>query len=420
MHVALFTDLHPASFGGAQISVATQRHALEQLGHTVTVFTAPLTTTPDPDPGVVELKPVPVLARLARAVGGYDEFVFVWPSRANRALIDAAFAARDPIDIVHTQGDLGVAIAGMEAARRHGIPVVQTKHTRYDAYFEQATPAPLFLAMVVSRMQKRHFAREFTYVAANESAATRLAWRTMVAHAQAVDHAIIPTRHFAQSLAERGVNRPITVISNGIDDDVVDRAMAAEIIKAPDTEPLHLIWCGRLSAEKRVQAAIDAVAQVDDCILDIYGEGHLEASIRKTIDSTGLGGRIRLRGRVDHEQCLTIMRSSGALLFTSYDCDTQGLVLLEAAAMSLPTIYCDPDLSETVPDGGGLLSAGPSPVGLAAAIRTVVEDRDTLRAMGDVLTAHRDVPRQSRQTEKLIAIYRDLVDRASAVGPAPH
>ena len=420
MHVAFFTDLHPASFGGAQISVATQRRALEQLGHTVTVFTAPLTTTPDPapDPGVVELKPVPVLARLARIAGGYDEFVFVWPSRANRALIDAAFAAREPIDIVHTQGDLGVAIAGMEAARRHGIPVVQTKHTRYDAYFEQATPAPLLLAMVVSRMQKPDLAREFTFVTAKAHAAARLPWRFMVAHAQAVDHEIIPTRHFARSLAERGVNRPITVISNGIDDDVIDRAMAAEISRSPDTEPLRLIWCGRLSSEKRVNAAIEAVAQVDDCTLDIYGEGHLEASIRKTIDAAGLGHRIRLRGRVDHEECLTIMRSSGALLFTSYDCDTQGLVLLEAAAMSLPTIYCDPAMSETVPNGGGLLSADPSPAALAAAIRTVVEDRDKLTQMSDILTAHGDIPRQSRQTEKLVASYRGLVDRTPALGSA--
>jgi hypothetical protein len=139
MHIAFFTDLHPVSFGGAQVSVAAQRRALEQLGHKVTVFTPPLTNTPDTDSNVVELKPVPVIARLARILGRYDDYVFVWPSRANRRLIDEAFLAREPIDIVHTQGDLGVAIAGMEAARRHGIPVVQTN----DAYFDQAASAPL-------------------------------------------------------------------------------------------------------------------------------------------------------------------------------------------------------------------------------------------------------------------------------------
>lgn len=412
MHVALFTDLHPATFGGAQVSVDSQRRALEHLGHRVTVFTAPLGTSPDPDPSVVELKPVPVLDWLARKLGRYDDYVFVWPSGANRALIDAAFLARGPIDIVHTQGDLGVAVAGMEAARRHGIPVVQTKHTRYDAYFEQSTPAALFLATVVSKMQKPRFARGLSFVTRDESSVSRLTWQFMVAHAQAVDHEIIPTRHFAQLLTERGVNRPMTVISNGIDDDVIDRILAAKAVRPPDAEPLRLIWCGRLSSEKRVLAAVEAVSQVDNCTLDIYGEGQLGATVRKAIESGGLSRRIRLHGRVDHEDCLAAMRSSGALLFTSYGFDTQGLVLLEAAAMSLPTIYCDPDLSESVPEGGGLLTADPSPAAIAAAIRLVADDRDRLRQMSDSAAAHPNFPRQSLQTAKIVQIYRDLVDRA--------
>ena len=159
MHVALFTDLHPDSLGGAQVSVATQRRALERRGHRVTVFTAPLRHTVDPDPCVVELRPVPVVASLMRKLGRHDDFMFVWPSKANRALIDEAFCVREPIDIVHTQGDLGVAIAGVEAARRHGLPVVQTKHTRYDVYFEQATPTPLPLALLFGRCRSAIFPR---------------------------------------------------------------------------------------------------------------------------------------------------------------------------------------------------------------------------------------------------------------------
>jgi len=153
---------------------------------------------------------------------------------------------------------------------------------------------------------------------------------------------------------------------------------------------------------------------VDHCTLDIYGEGVLEASIRKTIASAGLSRRVRLRGRVDHEECLKAMKSSGALLFTSYGFDTQGLVLLEAAAMSLPTIYCDPALGETVPEGGGLLTADPSPAAIAAALRMVVQDRDKLSEMSDIVTRHRDIPRQSLQTQKIIAIYSSLVNRVPA------
>lgn len=394
--------------------MATQRRALEQCGHRVTVFTAPLPKTVDPDPAVVELKPVPVIAPLMRRLGRHADFVFVWPSKANRAIIDAAFRTGEPIDVVHTQGDLGVAIAGVEAARRHGVPVVQTKHTRFDVYFEQATATPLPLAVLFGQMQKRHLSREFTLLPAQESRASRLAWRLMVAHAQAVDHEITPTRHFAQALARRGVNRPISAISNGVDDDVIDRARAVDVVRSPEGEPLRLIWCGRLSSEKRVLNAIAAVAEVDNCTLDIYGDGHLEAAVRKTVEAAGLSPRVRLHGRVDRQRCLIAMRSSDALLFTSYGFDTEGLVLLEAAAMSLPTVYCDPVLSETVPAGGGILSVDASPASLAAAIRALAEDRDKLRDMAGVVAAHRDAARQSLQTEKIVAIYQSLVDRVPA------
>jgi glycosyltransferase involved in cell wall biosynthesis len=412
MHVAFFTDLHPGTVGGAQISVTSQQRALEQLGHTVTVFTPPRVPNPDPDPGLVELRPVPVLARLACALSKYDDFVFVWPSRANAAVIDAAFSARGHIDIVHIHGDLGVALAGADAARRHGIPVVQTKHSRFDAYFAQATPAPLFLASVVSRMQKRHHRAKFTFTRRRESVASRIAWRFMVAHAQAVDHVIAPTRHFAQALTARGVNRPVSAVSNGIDDDVIDRAMTGEISGSAGGEPLRLVWCGRLSAEKRVLEAVDAVAAVTNCTLDIYGGGQLETALREHIESAGLADRIRVHGWISREECLTVMRSSDALLFTSYGFDTQGLVLLEAAAMSLPAIYCDGALSESVPEHGGLLAADASPAAIAAAIRTVVEGRDTLTDMAAALAAGSDVPRQSLQTSKILAIYRSVIESA--------
>lgn len=414
MHVALFTDLHPDGLGGAQVSVATQRRALEQCGHRVTIFTAPLPGSVDPDPRVVELRPVPVVDPLMRKLGRNDDFVLVWPSKANRAIIDQAFGTRGPIDIVHTHGDLGVAIAGVAAARRHGIPVVQTKHTRYDVYFEQATPAPLPLATLVSRAQRHYLPQEFHLTREEESAASRLAWRFMVANAQAVDHEITPTRHFAGLLARRGVTRPISVISNGVDDDVIERARAAGAAAPSDNEPLRLVWCGRLSSEKRAMQAIEAVALADNCTLDVYGEGHLEVPMRKFIESAGLSHRIRLHGRVDRERCLVAMGSSAALLFTSYDFDTQGLVLLEAVAMSSPVIYCDPALGETVPDGGGIVAADPSPAALAAAIRVLASDREKLRKMSRVVSGHRDSGRQSSQTEKIIAIYHSLLDRVPA------
>ena len=124
MHVALFTDLHPDGLGGTQVSVATQRRALEECGHLVTVFTAPMPGSVDPDPSVVELRPVPVVDPLMRKLGRHEDFVLVWPSKANRAIIDEAFSSRGPTNDERIKPDVAVlAISGFderEAKQRFG------------------------------------------------------------------------------------------------------------------------------------------------------------------------------------------------------------------------------------------------------------------------------------------------------------
>ncbi|WP_063632240.1 glycosyltransferase [Nocardia brasiliensis] len=134
MHVALFTDFHPGTMGGIQTSVHAQRRGLERLGHRVTLFCAPLPGAADTDPDVVVLS----------ALGGVvvNGFAMVLPTRTNARLIDAVFAERGPVDVVHTQTTYGVAIAGLRAARRHGIPVVHTVHSRDDVFIQHTSPAP--------------------------------------------------------------------------------------------------------------------------------------------------------------------------------------------------------------------------------------------------------------------------------------
>ncbi|RIT15474.1 glycosyltransferase, partial [Mycobacteroides abscessus] len=130
--------------------------------------------------------------------------------------------------------------------------------------------------------------------------------------------------------------------------------------------------------------------------------------------SHGASNRIRLRGRVSQDSCLAAMGASSALLFTSYGFDTQGLVLLEAISMSTPVIFCDEILGESVPQGGGLVTENESVEAIAKAIRALADDRGKLRQMTEVVAAHHDEPRQSLQTEKIVAIYNDVLKKANA------
>lgn len=428
MHVALFTDFHPATLGGIQTSVNALRRGLERAGHRVTVFAAPTPESTEPDPDLV------VLSALAGVrVNG---FAMVLPTPDNTRRIDAAFADRGPIDIVHVQTTYGVAIAGLRAARRHGIPVVQTVHSRDDAFIQHTSPTPYLSALAVRLLHGRFVPHRKTVPHKGESRAARQAWHTMVNHARAADRVIVPTEHFADRFRAHGLDRPIRVISNGIDDELLDMARAAAAAGADESRstaldfmpeaatPLRVLWCARLSPEKRLLEAIEAVRRTPGCTLDVYGSGDQEAAARTAITAGGLADRIRLHGGVPQLDCLTAMAAHDVLLFPSSGFDTQGMALLEAVAMGLPVVYCDPDLAETVPPGGGIRTRDPSVASIAAALRDLAADPAQLIPMRKALREYADTARQSRLIAQVTAEYAELTaargdERVTDIPTAP-
>lgn len=413
MHVAMFTDFHPDTMGGIQTSVHAQRRGLQRLGHRVTLFCAPLPGAVDTDPDVVVLP----------ALGGVvvNGFAMVLPTRANARLIDAVFAARGPVDVVHTQTTYGVAIAGLRAARRHGIPVVHTVHSRDDVFIQHTSPAPYLAALAMRGLHGRFVAHPKRMPRNDESRAARHAWHTMVSQAHAADRVIVPTNHFAERLRAHGLDRPLRVISNGIDDELLDdaRATAAVDLAPAPTRSLRVLWCARLSGEKRLIEAIEAVAAVPNCEFDIYGSGDLADRAQALIEARDLGARVRLHGGVGQAECLAAMAVHDVLLFPSSGFDTQGMALLEAAAMRLPVVYCDPDLAETVPEGGGVRTADPSVAAIAATLRELADDPELLAPMRKILTERTDLARQSRLTAAILAVYGELSTAAESAVPPP-
>lgn len=411
----MFTDFHPDSVGGIQTSVNAQRRALQRLGHRVTVFTVPGPGGDDPD--VVALAGVPGVR-----VNGYP---MVIPSRTNYRFIDGAFA-RDRVDVVHVHTTYGVGILGVRAARRHGIPLVQTAHSRDDAFIAHTSPAPYLSALAIRGLHRLYLPHHGKVPRHNDTRAAHHAWQTMIGHAEAADAVVAPSQHFADRLRAHGLTRPLHVISNGVDDALLDslpdsdasasptlRVISNDLDDAlldslpdsdtPTSPALRVLWCGRLSAEKRPVAAVTAVGLAPGCTLDVYGSGEAEAQVRATADD-----RVRWHGAVSQAECLAAMRDHDVLLFPSTGFDTQGMALLEAIAVGLPVVYCDPDLAETIPAGGGVCTDGPSAQSIARTLRELAEDRASLDAMRKTMAAHSDSVRQSLQTERMVALYNEL------------
>lgn len=398
MHIVIFVDYHDSLIGGVPASIRAQRQSLEKLGHEVTVVCPPPPKAFAAHPGTIIIPPVP----LARP----NNFPMALPSRRNERLIERKLAERPPIDVVHVQTNLGIGVMGARYAKRHKLPFVQTMHGRDDVFAEQTYALPYLTTLVAKWAHRYHISHTQEISKLAESKTARNAWAVMVNHAQAADLVIVPTHHFAQRFVEHGMTRPIEVVSNGLDDAIVD-ALPAKPHKAH--HPLRIVWVSRVSAEKRPLESLEVIRDVKGCTMDIYGDGPLMQKASEVIAEYGLEDRVTLKGRIDQSKVAETMAKYDLLLYPSYGFDSQGIVLLEATAASLPIVYCDPDLAESVPYGGGVLTKTPAVIDMIKAVRTLQADPERLNHMSSIMNQHRKQVAQSHFTAKIVKLYKKLL-----------
>lgn len=119
-------------------------------------------------------------------------------------------------------------------------------------------------------------------------------------------------------------------------------AQLGKLIRAPQGDRKKLLSLGRLSAEKQVDRVISAFASVcedhPEWDLHVYGDGPQSDALSQLVESSGLRGRVFLKGRTDRPW--DVMASSDAFVMTSL---YEGFpnALLEAMAIGLPCVAFD-------------------------------------------------------------------------------
>ncbi len=359
MRIALVTDYYLPTLGGVQTAVRALAETLRAAGHEAVVY-CPL-AEPSRDPDVVGL-PVSLVFRP-------DGYPFAWSPRRVRERLRADFAARG-IEVVHTHSEMFAALGGIRAAQDLDLPVVHTMHGRIDVYTRHVLPLPAVTTAPLAALHARQVPHTGIEVVADRpwtaTRAARRMWRVMLAQSRASDHVLVPSAHFARKLREQGVRTPVTVLTNGIEAPVLERIGEVPERRLLPDEPLRIAWVGRLSPEKRPEVLVEAAHVMHAAhpapggvVVDVYGDGVARAAVTRA----ATGAPVTLHGATPHDEVLAAMRSAHLLVSSSLDFDNQPMVLLEAVATGLPVLFCDPDLAEVVPEGGGFTAPTRTPRG---------------------------------------------------------
>jgi glycosyltransferase involved in cell wall biosynthesis len=231
---------------------------------------------------------------------------------------------------------------------------------------------------------------------------------------------ITPTRTISDIVAERTGIRP-QAISFGLD----LRAFSASRLYPncdgilrhklglPPRVPI-LLHVGRLDTDKRVDRVLRAAAEtmkVTDAHLLLVGDGCEKSALMKLCNSLGIAERVHFPGFIMMGQGLPEIYRLASLFVTASEIETQGIVLLEAAASGLPIVAvratCIPEIIHHG-ENGFLSKPGDIPA-LAHSMTTLIQDSELAKQMGQAsyrLAQHHD---QQKTMELHEELYRDLI-----------
>jgi glycosyltransferase involved in cell wall biosynthesis len=347
VRVAVVSGIWPPDVGGPASHAPALATALVDAGHDVEVV-----TTAD-SPPAERRYPVRWVARSRRV-----------PSRHLAVVREVASAARRA-DRVYATTMVRRAALGAALAR---TPLVVKLVA--DEAFERERRSGRFDGSLEDFQRSRGGLRR-RLLRASRSAALRRARRVLVPSAYlreiAVGWGLEPSR--------------VTVVPNP----------APELPPLPSRDQARaalgvggaaLATAGRLTAQKALAVALQAIARVPEVELLVLGDGPERGRLEREAESLGVSDRVRFLGAGTRDDALALFRAADAVLVTSA-WENLPHAVLEALAVGTPVIATTVGgIPEVVVDGENGLLVPPHDVdAVARAVERVVRDDELRRTL---------------------------------------
>ncbi|MCY4333012.1 MAG: glycosyltransferase family 1 protein [Cyanobacteria bacterium MAG CAR1_bin_15] len=372
MHIAFFTETFLPKVDGIVTRLTRTIEHLVAAGDKVLVFCPE--GAPDAYCGArvmgIPAAPLPL----------YPELKLALPRPVVAEAIDHFQA-----DLIHVVNPAILGLGGIWLARTKAIPLVASYHTHLPKYLEHYG-----LGMLEP-----------------------LLWELLkAAHNQASLNLCTSTA-MVQELSERGIHN-IDLWQRGVDTDAFQPGLASVQRRRRlfgsyrDGDPL-LLYVGRLSAEKQIEAILPVLKALPRARLALVGDG----PHRQQLEKTFAGTTTRFVGYLRGEDLAGAYASADAFLFPS-STETLGLVLLEAMAAGCPVVAASRGgIPDIVTDGeNGCLYDPDQTDGLLQATRRLLDHREHHQQMR--LAARREAERWGWRaaTAQLRGYYKQVLASA--------
>ena len=214
-------------------------------------------------------------------------------------------------DVVHVQVSDPIGLSVVAQARKMNIPVVTTEHNQPEVITDPLKmpkllkkPANALLSSYFRNRQKKS------------------------------DFVTMPTKQAINNLlSKREIGVPVAAVSNGVD---LSHFQPGERTKKPT-----VVYVGRVDPEKKVELVIRAfqevLKKVPEAELLIAGDGVDRVRLEKLARELKLAKSVKFLGKVLPPELYQVYQK-GWVFMTASEIETQGIVLVEAAASGLPLI----------------------------------------------------------------------------------
>lgn len=231
-------------------------------------------------------------------------------------------------DVIHNQTAEMIAVSARRYAKKRNVPMVSTGH----AYPDNVTGQVKFLKPIKRPVD----AILRTYMA------------SFLKHSE---YATMPTEMAIDDLVPKNRRRfkvPVEALSNGVDlSKFMPGSPNPRVLRKYHLKPgvKRVLYLGRVDPEKSISNVLMAFAEVLEKVpeaeLVIAGDGIDKNHLVDLAKALGIESQTRFLGRIMSVPEAAAIYQSATLFATASETETQGIVLIEAAATGLPIVAVD-------------------------------------------------------------------------------